>query len=412
MVIEYKTVKLSELHEDPANARLHPDENLADIRASLKEFGQVEPLVVQKSTGKVIGGNGRLKVMRSLGWEECDVALVDLSDMKATALGITLNRAGERAEWDTKVLAQLMEGLDGLNDELEKQLQELSKECKIDEEPAGDTDAEPQTDKAAELQKKWQTAQGQLWLIGDHRLLCGDSTKREDVERVMGGERACCVFTDPPYGVSVGAKNRLLNSVQPSGRCLIDIVSDDLKPEELEAVLLPAFVNCREIAMAEDCTLFMTAPQGGELGMMMMMMQKAGLKCRHVLIWKKNAPTFSMGRLDYDYQHEPILLTWGKKHKRPMNGTHKTSVWEIDKPRASAEHPTMKPVELYVNGYMNNSDQGDVVYEPYAGSGTAFIAAQNTGRLCRGIELEPNYCAVILERMKTAFPTLEIRLAE
>ena len=136
MVIEYKTVKLSELHEDPANARLHPDENLADIRASLKEFGQVEPLVVQKSTGKVIGGNGRLKVMRSLGWEECDVALVDLSDMKATALGITLNRAGERAEWDTKALAQLMEGLDGLNDELEKQLQELSKECKIDEEPA------------------------------------------------------------------------------------------------------------------------------------------------------------------------------------------------------------------------------------------------------------------------------------
>ena len=188
------------LHEDPANARLHPDENLADIRASLKEFGQVEPIVVQKSTGKVVGGNGRLKVMRQLGWEECDVAYVDMSDMKATALGIALNRAGERAEWDTKVLAQLMEGLEGLNDELEKSLQELEKECKIDEEPAGDADAEPQVDKAAELQKKWQTAQGQLWLIGEHRLLCGDSTKREDVERVMGGERASCVLTDPPYG--------------------------------------------------------------------------------------------------------------------------------------------------------------------------------------------------------------------
>ena len=198
-MIEYKTVKLSELHEDPANARLHPDENLADIRASLKEFGQVEPIVVQKSTGKVVGGNGRLKVMRQLGWEECDVAYVDMSDMKATALGIALNRAGERAEWDTKVLAQLMEGLEGLNDELEKSLQELEKECKIDEEPAGDADAEPQVDKAAELQKKWQTAQGQLWLIGEHRLLCGDSTKREDVERVMGGEVAGLCFTSPPY---------------------------------------------------------------------------------------------------------------------------------------------------------------------------------------------------------------------
>lgn len=127
-VVEEKRVKLSELHEDPANSRLHPDENLADIRASLLEFGQVERLIVHKATGKVIGGNGRLKVMRSLGWEECDVALVDMNDMKATALGIALNRAGERAEWDTKVLAQLMEGLDGLNDELEKSLQELEKE--------------------------------------------------------------------------------------------------------------------------------------------------------------------------------------------------------------------------------------------------------------------------------------------
>ena len=142
-MIEYKTVKLSELHEDPANARLHPDENLADIRASLKEFGQVEPLIVHKATGKVIGGNGRLKVMRSLGWEECDVALVDMNDMKATALGIALNRAGERAEWDTKVLAQLMEGLDGLNDELEKSLQELEKEVCVEGEEGGESEENP-----------------------------------------------------------------------------------------------------------------------------------------------------------------------------------------------------------------------------------------------------------------------------
>lgn len=410
MSIEYKRVKLTDLHEDPANARLHPDENLADIRASLKEFGQVEPLVVQQSSSKIIGGNGRYKVMKELGWTECDVAYVNMDNMKATALGIALNRAGERAEWDSEVLDKLLAELD-VGEELSASLKELEEEVGI-EEPAGDADAEPQIDKAAELQKKWGTETGQLWLFGEHRLLCGDSTKREDVERVMGGERACCIFTDPPYGVSVGAKNRLLNSVQPSGRCLTDIASDDLKPEELEAVLLPAFVNCREIAMADDCTLFMTAPQGGELGMMMMMMmQKAGLKCRHVLIWKKNSPTFSMGRLDYDYQHEPILLTWLKRHKRPMGGTYKTSVWEIDKPRASAEHPTMKPVELYVNGYLNNSDTGDVVYEPYSGSGTAFVAAQNTKRLCRGIELEPNYCAVILERMAMAFPALEIRQA-
>lgn len=153
------------------------------------------------------------------------------------------------------------------------------------------------------------------------------------------------------------------------------------------------------MVMADDCTVFLTAPQGGDLGMMMMMMMKeAGLPIRHVLIWKKNAPTFSMGRLDYDYQHEPILLTWGKRHKRPMLGQHKTSVWEIAKPRASAEHPTMKPVELYENAYLNNSDSDDIAFEPYSGSGTAIIACQNLSRRCRAIEISPGYVGVALER--------------
>ena len=139
MVIEYKRVKLTDLHEDPANARLHPDENLADIRASLKEFGQVEPLIVHKATGKVIGGNGRLKVMRNLGWEECDVALVDLDNMKATALGITLNRAGERAEWNKDVLDKLLHEVQADNEELAKLLDELAQDQGIvppDFEPA------------------------------------------------------------------------------------------------------------------------------------------------------------------------------------------------------------------------------------------------------------------------------------
>jgi 16S rRNA G966 N2-methylase RsmD len=218
----------------------------------------------------------------------------------------------------------------------------------------------------------------------------------------MQGKRASCVFTDPPYGVSIGKKNVMLNSVQKAGRCLDNIASDDLTPDQLKAILLPAFVNVREIVMADDCTLFTCSPQGGGLGMMMMMMmQEAGLMSRHVLIWKKNQPTFSMGRLDYDYAHEPILLTWGKRHKRPMGGAHRTSVWEIDKPRASAEHPTMKPVELYINAYLNNSDAGDLVADVFAGSGTAFIAAEQTGRICRGLEISPTYCDVIVKRWET-----------
>lgn len=127
-MIEYKRVKLSELHEDPANARRHPDENLADIRASLKEFGQVEPLVVQKASGKIVGGNGRYKVMQELGWEECDVAYVDMDNMKATALGIALNRAGERAEWNPEVLAKLLAEIDDVSEELAASLKELEED--------------------------------------------------------------------------------------------------------------------------------------------------------------------------------------------------------------------------------------------------------------------------------------------
>lgn len=236
--------------------------------------------------------------------------------------------------------------------------------------------------------------------------MCGDSTKSDDIERVMDGVKASCVFTDPPYGVSVAKKNRTLNANpgkngnSGSGRVEVDIADDDLSPEDLEARLLPAFVNIREVAMSDDCTLFMTAPQAGSLGMMMMMMmmQKAGLPVRHILIWKKNAPTFSMGRLDYDYAHEPILLTWLKRHKRPMRGTHRTSVWEVDKPRKSKEHPTMKPVELYANAYLNNSDDGDVVFDAYGGSGTAIIAAEQVKRKAIVIEVAPAYCDVICTR--------------
>jgi DNA modification methylase len=142
---------------------------------------------------------------------------------------------------------------------------------------------------------------------------------------------------------------------------------------------------------------------------MMMMMMEANLKVRHVLIWKKNQPTFSMGRLDYDYQHEPILLTWGRRHKRPMRGMHKTSIWEIDKPRASPDHPTTKPIELYVNAYLNNSDEGDVVLDVYCGSGTAIMAAEQTGRAARCMEIEARYCDVAISRFIARYGGTVIR---
>ena len=391
--MKIEEVNISTLVLDPANVRQHPDVNIESIKGSLSRFGQQKPIVVGKGN-VIVAGNGTVMAAKQLGWDTVKIVHTDLIGSEATAFAIADNRTAELAEWNDEDLAKTLAALQIEDEELARITgfndKEIAALIQGQTEIVEDDVPEPPVDPV--------TKPGDLWLLGEHRLLCGDSTKAEDVGRLMDGSRASCVFTDPPYGVSVGAKNRLLNSVQKAGRCLEDIASDDMKPEELKAMLLPAFVGLRENIMADDCTLFVSAPQGGELCMMMMMMKKAGLRTRHVLIWKKNQPTFSLGRLDYDYQHEPILLTWGKRHKRPMAGAHRTSVWEIDRERKCDVHPTMKPVALYANAYNNNSDPGDNVADIYAGSGTAFIAAEQLGRKCYGMEISPAYCDVIVKR--------------
>ena len=405
---------ISELKPHPRNYNNHSDRQVDDLALSLKRFGQRKPIVTWRDM--IVAGHGLTMAAQMAGWTSILTMPIPDDWDEATVLAYLAadNELARQADPDLAQLAAITKEVEGIDEELAKLAAGGDDALKAlmatieDEKPNGD--AEPQIDKAEELRVKWGVELGQMWRLpsrdgkGEHRLICGDSTAEAIVKRVMGGGKASIVFTDPPYGVAIGAKNRMLNSFQPSGRNLTDIEDDDMKPEDLKAKLLPAFELVREVVMADDCTIFLTAPQGGELGMMMMMMMRdAKLPIRHVLIWKKNAPTFSMGRLDYDYQHEPILLTWGKRHKRPMNGTHKTSVWEIDKPRASAEHPTMKPPELYMNAYLNNSDVGDITFEPYDGSGTALIASENTGRYCRAIEISPGYTAVALQRYLDSF---------
>lgn len=378
MEVEYKRVKISDLHKDPANARLHNSENLSDIRASLKHFGQVEPLVVQKATGKVIGGNGRLDVMVELGWEECDVAYVDFDNMQATALGIALNRAGERSEWNPDVLDKLLSEIDGVSEELAASLKELEKEVGIDEEPAGDADAEPQIDKAAELQKKWGTATGQLWLIGEHRLLCGDSTKREDVERVMDGEKAGLMVTDPPYGVGYEYDSH----DDSSEKGYWDLINGfmKLRPESPSLVTVGHKHNNQWFKRFDPHSF---------------------------LVWFDNTKQ-SPHKVAYMCKSE-LILVFGKLSNRyawdtfEVNGVRGDGLREL--------HTCPKPVELFQKLIEPQTD-AIIIYEPFSGSGTTFVAAQNLKRKCYGIEISPAYCAVILERMKTAFPTLEIRLAE
>lgn len=410
-----KPTRIEQLITDPENARRRSERAEGVLKSSLEQFGAARSVVID-ADGIVRAGNGTVHAATAAGIQKVKVIdgkpdeLVvvrrpDLQGEAAKAYAIADNRTGELAEWDLDVLGDQLDSLTefdagdlGFDD---KDLDDL-----FPEEPQDVEDVPAQMDRADELAEQWGTAKGQLWVIEGqqtHRLLCGDSTQEPDVKQLMGEAKATCVFTDPPYGVSIGAKNRLLNSALSPGRCFEDIADDMLSPDQLEAALLPAFVNLRTHVMANDCTVFVCAPQNGELWMMMMMMmQKADLKVRHVLIWKKNQPTFSLGRLDYDYQHEPILLTWAGKHKRPMNGPHRTSVWEVDRERKCDSHPTMKPPELYANAYQNNSDREDVVADIYAGSGTAFVAAEQLSRRCLGMEISPKYCAVILQRMTDA----------
>ena len=240
---------------------------------------------------------------------------------------------------------------------------------------------------------------GDVWELGEHRLVCGDSTDLETVKKVMGGvDKADMVFTDPPYGVAIGDKNKMLKEHVGGNAITENIANDTLSVDELYKVLVKAMSNARECT-ADDACYFVASPPGGEFGLMMMMMMKdAGLRVRHQIVWNKDSATFSLGRLDYDYKHEAIMYTWTKTHHNYRGGQFRTSVWDITKVHKCDLHPTMKPVALVANCILDGTKEGDVVLDIFGGSGTTLIAAEQLGRKARLVELDPHYCDVILAR--------------
>jgi DNA modification methylase len=395
--MKIEMLDLTAIKEFDHNPRAIPDSAVAAVARSIQEFGFLNPCLLDKDN-VLIAGHTRTRAARKLGMAQVPcIRVEDLTPAQVRAFRVADNQLASLASFDPDLLRQEIVALQAEKFDiglLAFPEQELAKILS-----GGTTGGLTDPDDVPEPPKEVVTKTGDLIVLGPHRLLCGNSANPADVARVMDGRKADLIFTDPPYGVSIGAKNRLLNSVQKAGRNLADIVNDDLSPEDLKAQLLPAFINARE-AMSESCTVFVTAPQGGGLGMMMMMMMmtEAGLPARHVLIWKKNSPTFSVGRLDYDYQHEPILMTWGKRHNRYRNGPHQTSVWEIDKPRESKICPSMKPVALMVNAILNHTLADEIVLDIYAGSGSTCIACNDTGRRCRMIEIDPSMCDAIVQR--------------
>ena len=383
--LQIARVALEDLHLDPANARAHGDRNLAAIVSSLERFGQVEPLVVNRGTGRVVGGNGRLVAMRKLGWTQCDVVEIDIDGVEAAALGIALNRTAELAEWDDPALGALLAELRaedallgvGFDDaEVDAVLAELEAE-------AGGEANDPGPD---ELPKTPITQTGDLWILGDHRLLCGDSTSPADLARLMGGEKAALLATDPPYFVDY----------QQEGW-------DDFEGDE-EAVAFYAGFLCACVRHCRSDVAVYQWHAHRRQALVQRAWEAAGLLMHQQIIWSKSHGTF--GRSHYQWAHEPALYGWPKgsmpdKARRPKPG--EITVWQIDQAGEQAEaHPTQKPREVFSRPILSHTLSGEVVLEPFCGSGTQIIAAEQTRRACFAMEKSPGYVDVAVRRWEKA----------
>ena len=372
---------------NPRKALKPGDQEYESLKKSVSHFGHVQVLVANKN-GTLIGGHQTLTVLKDLGYTRARCVVLDLKPKDEKALNVALNKIS--GEWDPVKLGDLLVELDAGDFDLEltgfdeAELKEL-----VDARGLGAGDE----DEVKAPPKNPRSKLGDLYILGEHRLLCGDSTKPEDVARLMDGKHTDMIFMDPPYGVNYETKCR-----EVTGRKDRAVVTgDDQGKAVLEGVVGKAFV-CANDALKDGGSYYVCSPQGGELGLMMMMMMKAGIPCRHMIVWAKNQSVFSMGRLDYDYQHEPILYGWKGSHKFYGAGEQKTSLWIIDRPHASKLHPTMKPIELVENAILNSSRKGEIILDLFGGSGTTLIASENQKRACRMMEIDPAYVDVIVDR--------------
>lgn len=392
-----------QLLANPLNFRIHPKAQQDALAGVLNEVGWVQRVIVNKATQHVIDGHLRVSMAISKGETQVPVIYVDLTEAEEKLILSTIDPLSAMAVTDAAKLEELLHEVSSGEAGVQAMLAALAEDNGLIPpmaEPPGDPGA--QIDKAAELREKWQTASGQLWVIpsksanGNHRLLCGDSTSADDVARLMDGDKAALVITDPPYGVEYADKNAFLNAIARGNRIQTPIEGDHGDKSKIQAMWKDAFCQMSSI-MRGGAVVYCFMPQGGDqMMMMMMMMMGAGIEPRHELIWLKN--NHVLGRVDYAYKHEPILYAW-KEGGHKFYGDFQTSVIEVPKPHRSDLHPTTKPTELIVILMQNSSLQGEMVYDPFVGSGTTLVACEQTGRLGRAMEIEPKYVAVALQRM-------------
>ena len=377
---EMQLVPITKLVPYVNNARTHSPEQINKLRSSLREFGFINPVIIDRDFG-VIAGHGRILAAKEEGITEVPCVFADhLTEAQKKAYIIADNRMAMDAGWDEELLRVEIEALQAEAFDLsltgfdEKELSDLFKDDADVQEDDFDVDAE--------LEKPTFSKSGDVWTLGRHRLVCGDSTKAETFETLMQGRKANLVVTDPPYNVNYeGTAGKIKN--------------DNLADEKFYQFLFDAFSNIEKV-MADDASIYVFHADTEGLNFRKAF-SDAGFYLSGCCIWKK--PSLVLGRSPYQWQHEPCLYGWKKSGKHQWYADRKqTTIWEFEKTKKNTDHPTMKPIPLLAYPIQNSSMSNTLILDPFGGSGSTLIACEQTDRDCYTIELDEKYCDVIVKR--------------
>ena len=380
--MEIKELPLKELKPAAYNPRKKlkkGDKEYEKIKQSLLKFGYVDPIIVNEDL-TVIGGHQRLTVLKDLDYETAKCVIVDLPKEDEKALNIALNKI--TGQWDEALLADLLLDLQESDFNLDLTGFEPPEIDDILSNVHDKELSEDEFDVEEELKKPTVSRNGDIWQLGKHRVICGDSTKAETYKQLLDDRKANLVVTDPPYNVDVE---------ETAGKILNDNMSDG----DFYQFLLSMFTQV-ENHMEDDASIYVFHADTEGLNFRKAF-KDAGFYLSGCCIWKKNS--LVLGRSPYQWQHEPCLYGWKKKGKHQWFSDRKqTTIWEYDRPKSSKDHPTMKPIQLMAYPIQNSSMRGTIVLDPFLGSGSTLIAADQTGRVCYGIELDEKFVDVIVKR--------------
>lgn len=377
---EMQLVPIAKLVPYQNNARTHSPAQIQKLRSSLREFGFINPVLIDRNFG-VIAGHGRIEAARAENITEVPCVFVDhLTESQKKAYTLADNRMALDAGWDEEMLKIELSGLQEMGYDLELtgfDATELS-------DFFGGTDEakEDDFDVDAELQKPAFSKAGDVWKLGRHTLICGDSTKQETYNTLLGDIKVNLVLTDPPYNVNYeGSAGKIKN--------------DNMAADKFYQFLLDAF-TCMEKAMAVDASVYIFHADTEGLNFRRAFAD-AGFYLSGCCVWKKQS--LVLGRSPYQWQHEPVLYGWKKSGKHQWyTGRKETTIWEFDKPKKNGDHPTMKPIPLLAYTLGNSTQTNGLVLDPFGGSGSTLIACEQTGRVCYTAELDEKFCDVIVNR--------------